>query len=74
MQRIAGLKPWMITLGLALMAVLEAASVLIATVTMLTVGFLVGVRQDATIDGAYPNRLERLGNSMRPFLLRLSEI
>ena len=55
MIRITGLTPWMMTLGLALMAVLDAVSALIDTVTMLTVEFLVGVRQDVTIDGADPN-------------------
>ena len=42
------------------MAVLDAASVLIATVTMLTVVLLVGVWQNATIDRAYMNRLDWL--------------
>ena len=74
MRQIAGLTPWVMTLSLALMAVLDAAIVLIATVTMLTVGLLVGVRQDATIDGDDPNCLDWLGKSLRPFLLRLSEL
>ena len=74
MLLIAGLTPWMITLGLALMAVMDAASVLIATVTMLTGEFLVGVRQDVTIDGANPNRLYWLGKSLRPFVLHLLEL
>ena len=43
------------TLGLALMAVLDAVSALIANVMMLTVELLAGVRQDVTIDGADPN-------------------
>ena len=62
------------TLGLALMAVLDAASLLIATLTILTVGFLVGVRQEAAIDGDDPNCLDWLGKSLRPFVLRLSEL
>ena len=64
----------MMTLGLALMAFLGAARVMIATVTILTVKFLVGVRQDGTIDGANTNRLDWLGKSLRPFLLRLLEL
>ena len=72
MQRISGLTPWMMTLGLALMAIMDAASILIATVTMLTVGLLVGVRQYATVDVVDPNLLDWLGKSLRPFLLRLS--
>ena len=71
MIQITGLTPWIMALGLALMAVLDAASVLIATTTMLTVGLLVGVRHDATIDGADTNRLEWLCKSLRPFVLRL---
>ena len=62
----------MMTLGLALMAIMDAASILIATVTMLTVGLLVGVRQYATVDVVDPNLLDWLGKSLRPFLLRLS--
>ena len=64
----------MMTLDLALMAVLDAASVLIATVTMLTVILLVGVRQEVKIDGADPNRLDWLGKSLRPFVLYLLEL
>ena len=64
----------MTTLDLALVAVLDAASVLIATVTMLTVILLVGVRQEVKIDGADPNRLDWLGKSLRPFVLYLLEL
>ena len=74
MRQITGLTPWMMTLDLALMAVLDAASVLIATVTMLTVILLVGVRQEVKIDGANPNRLDWLGKSLRPFVLYLLEL
>ena len=74
MRQIIGLKTWMMTLVLALMAVLDVSSVLIATMTMLTGEFIVGLRQDVTIDGANPNRLDWLGKSLRPFLLRLLEL
>ena len=74
MRRITGLTPYMTTLDLALVAVLDAASVLIATVTMLTVILLVGVRQEVKIDGADPNRLDWLGKSLRPFVLYLLEL
>ena len=47
-------------LGLALMAALDAARVLIATVKMLTVELLVGVHYDVTIDRTDPNRLDWL--------------
>ena len=62
----------MMTLDLTLLFIMDATSVLVATVTMLTMGLLVGLQQDATIDGADPNRLDWLGYSLRPFLLRLS--
>ena len=74
MRQIIGLKTWMTTLVLAPMAVLDASSVLIATVTMLTGELLVGVRPDVTIDGADPNRLDWLGKSLRPFVLHLLEL
>ena len=74
MQQIIGLKTWMMTLVLALMDVLEAASVMIAAVTMLTGELLVGIRQDVTIDGANPNRLDWLGKSLRPFVSHLLEL
>ena len=64
----------MMTLGLALMAVLDAASVLIATVTMLTVELLVRVHQEIKIDRADTNRLDWLGKSLRPFVLHLLEL
>ena len=63
----------MTTLDLALVAVLDAASILIATVTMLTVILLVGVRQEVKIDGADSNCLDWLGKSLRPFVLYLLE-
>ena len=61
----------MMTLVLALMAVLDASSVLIDTVTMITVKFLVGVLQDVKIDGDDTNRLDWLGKSMRSFVLHI---
>ena len=74
MQQIAGLTLWMMTICLAMMAVMDTASVLIAIVTMLTVKLLVGVRQYVTVDGANPNRLDWLGKSLRRFVLHLFEI
>ena len=56
------------------MAILDAASVLITTMTMLTVEFLVGLRQDVTIDRADPNRLDWLGKYLRPSVLHLLEL
>ena len=60
MRQITGLTPWTMELGLALMAALDAARVLIATVKMLTVELLVGVHYDVTIDRTDPNRLDWL--------------
>ena len=74
MQQIVGLTPWMMTLGVALVVILEAVSVIIATVTMLTMEFLVGVRKDVTIDGADPNRLDWLVKYLRPSVLHLLEL
>ena len=64
----------MMTLGLTLMAKLDAASVLITTVTMITVELLVGGCQDVSIDVTKTNRLDLLGKYLRPFVLHLLEL
>ena len=57
-----------------MMSVLDAMSVLIATVTMLIMKLLVGIRQDVTIYGADTSCLDWLGNYLRPFVLNKLEL
>ena len=64
----------MMKLGFSLMAILDAASVLITTVTILTGELLVGVRQEVTIERSNTNSFDWLGKSLRLFVFYLLEL